>query len=146
VQDGPIEARTRCRNNRNSKQHWDEYDFFFALQVTDSAGEDSDFARKQDAIAQFTRAIPSIVALKPNVLVVTGDHSTPASMAALFHQYCCCWGRLVYGYAQFTRGTALGGSARSAKSCRSRSHADRLARRRMTSPAPAASRSVATGR
>ncbi|MDP2327571.1 MAG: 2,3-bisphosphoglycerate-independent phosphoglycerate mutase [Dehalococcoidia bacterium] len=80
------------------KQHWDEYDFFFLhYKYTDSAGEDGDFARKQDAIAQFDQAIPAILALKPNVLVVTGDHSTPASMAAhSFHPVpLLLWGDLV---------------------------------------------------
>lgn len=65
------------------REHWDEYDFFFLhYKYTDSAGEDGDFRRKQDAIAEFDAAVPDLLALEPNVLVVTGDHSTPASMAA----------------------------------------------------------------
>ncbi|MDO9446113.1 MAG: phosphoglycerate mutase, partial [Dehalococcoidia bacterium] len=67
-------AHTLAEQIELMKQHWDEYDFFFLhYKYTDSAGEDGDFARKQDAIAQFDLAIPSILALKPNVLVVTGD-------------------------------------------------------------------------
>lgn len=63
--------------------HWDEYDFFFLhYKYTDSAGEDGDFRRKCDAIEAFDQAVPELVALKPDVLVVTGDHSTPALMAA----------------------------------------------------------------
>lgn len=91
-------AHTLSEQIELMKQHWDEYDFFFLhYKYTDSAGEDGDFARKQDAIAQFDQAIPSIVALKPNVLVVTGDHSTPASMAAhSFHPVpLLLWGDLV---------------------------------------------------
>lgn len=62
--------------------HWDEYDFFFVhYKYTDSAGEDGDFRRKVDAINQFDAALPKLLALQPNVLVVTGDHSTPAVMA-----------------------------------------------------------------
>jgi 2,3-bisphosphoglycerate-independent phosphoglycerate mutase len=65
------------------RRHWDEYDFFFLhYKYTDAAGEDGDFARKQQAIRDFDACVPSLVALQPNVIVVTGDHSTPATMAA----------------------------------------------------------------
>lgn len=65
------------------RAHWDEYDFFFLhYKYTDSAGEDGDFHRKCDAIEAFDKAVPDIQALGPDVLVVTGDHSTPAMMAA----------------------------------------------------------------
>lgn len=63
-------------------KHWDDYDFFFIhYKYTDSAGEDGDFRRKVDAISQFDAGLPKLLALKPNVLVVTGDHSTPSVMA-----------------------------------------------------------------
>ncbi|MSQ29952.1 MAG: 2,3-bisphosphoglycerate-independent phosphoglycerate mutase [Dehalococcoidia bacterium] len=65
------------------RAHWDEYDFFFLhYKYTDSAGEDGDFHRKCEAIEAFDQAVPEIVALGPDVIVVTGDHSTPAMMAA----------------------------------------------------------------
>ena len=65
------------------RRHWDEYDFFFLhYKYTDAAGEDGDFARKQQAIMDFDACVPSLVALGANVIVVTGDHSTPATMAA----------------------------------------------------------------
>jgi 2,3-bisphosphoglycerate-independent phosphoglycerate mutase len=64
------------------KKHWDDYDFFFLhYKYTDSAGEDGDFRRKVDAISQFDAELPGLLNLKPNVMVVTGDHSTPATMA-----------------------------------------------------------------
>jgi 2,3-bisphosphoglycerate-independent phosphoglycerate mutase len=64
------------------RRHWDDYDFFFLhYKYTDSAGEDGDFARKQQAIQDFDACVPSLVALNPNVFVVAGDHSTPAVMA-----------------------------------------------------------------
>ncbi len=65
------------------RRHWDDYDFFFLhYKYTDSAGEDGDFARKQQAIRDFDACVPSLVGLGPNVIVVTGDHSTPSMMAA----------------------------------------------------------------
>ncbi len=62
------------------QSHWAEYDFFFFhVKKTDSAGEDGDFARKASAIEHVDEVvIPAIVSLEPDVLIVTGDHSTPA--------------------------------------------------------------------
>jgi 2,3-bisphosphoglycerate-independent phosphoglycerate mutase len=64
-------------------RHWGEHDFFFVHhKPTDSAGEDGDFTRKVAAIEALDAALPAILALKPDVLAVTGDHSTPARMRA----------------------------------------------------------------
>lgn len=61
------------------QRHWQEYDFFyFHVKKTDSAGEDGDFDRKVAIIEQVDRLVPEIMSLGPQVLVVTGDHSTPA--------------------------------------------------------------------
>ena len=61
------------------KQNYADYDFFFLhIKETDSAGEDGDFDRKVKIIEQVDRALPSLIDIKPDVLVVTGDHSTPA--------------------------------------------------------------------
>jgi len=65
------------------RRHWDEFDFFFLhFKYTDSAGEDGDFARKTQAVRDFDQCLPALLALEPDVLVITGDHSTPAVMAA----------------------------------------------------------------
>ena len=62
---------------------WNDYDFFFVhFKYTDSRGEDGNFAEKVKMIEQFDSVVPRIMALKPTVLVVTGDHSTPAAMAS----------------------------------------------------------------
>jgi 2,3-bisphosphoglycerate-independent phosphoglycerate mutase len=64
-------------------RHWDEFDFFFVhFKGTDSAGEDGDFRRKQLAVGEFDDALPELLELEPDVLVITGDHSTPSVMAA----------------------------------------------------------------
>ncbi len=61
------------------KQNYNNYDFFFLhVKWTDSAGEDGDFARKVKVLEQVDAALPGLTGLEPDVLVVTGDHSTPA--------------------------------------------------------------------
>lgn len=61
------------------KREWDSFDFFFVhYKYTDSRGEDGDFDAKVAEIEKVDRAMPRILELKPDVLVVTGDHSTPA--------------------------------------------------------------------
>jgi 2,3-bisphosphoglycerate-independent phosphoglycerate mutase len=63
------------------EQHWDDYDFFFLhVKRTDSAGEDGDFERKAALIEEVDALLPRLRRLGPDVLVVTGDHSTPAVM------------------------------------------------------------------
>lgn len=60
---------------------WDQYDFFFVhIKYTDSRGEDGDFEAKVKVIEQVDDALPRLLALKPDVLVITGDHSTPAKL------------------------------------------------------------------
>ncbi|MDD4873722.1 MAG: 2,3-bisphosphoglycerate-independent phosphoglycerate mutase [Dehalococcoidales bacterium] len=61
------------------KHNYNNYDYFFIhIKETDAMGEDGDFEAKVKAIEHVDKIIPDITALKPNVIVVTGDHSTPA--------------------------------------------------------------------
>lgn len=62
------------------RESWADYDFFFLhVKKTDSAGEDGDFERKAHLIEQVDAAVvPALLDLEPDVLIVTGDHSTPA--------------------------------------------------------------------
>ncbi len=63
------------------KANWDQYDFFFIhFKYTDSTGEDGNFAKKVEMIETLDAEIPKITGLKPDVLIVTGDHSTPSRM------------------------------------------------------------------
>ena len=65
------------------RQHWNDYDYFFLHhKYTDSAGEDGDRARKIAAIEQLDAVVPELRALSPDVIAVSGDHSTPSQMAA----------------------------------------------------------------
>jgi 2,3-bisphosphoglycerate-independent phosphoglycerate mutase len=60
---------------------WQDHDFFFLhFKYTDSTGEDGAFADKVRRIEELDRALPRIESLRPDVLVVTGDHSTPSRL------------------------------------------------------------------
>jgi len=61
------------------KRNYTNYDFFFLhIKETDSAGEDGDFDRKVRIIEQVDKALAELINMEPDVIVVTGDHSTPA--------------------------------------------------------------------
>jgi 2,3-bisphosphoglycerate-independent phosphoglycerate mutase len=61
------------------RKNYQRYDFFFLhIKLTDTAGEDGDFTRKVRLLEEVDAALPALNALEPDVLVVTGDHSTPA--------------------------------------------------------------------
>jgi len=66
------------------EEHWnDDFDFcFMHVKGTDSAGEDGDLARKVGVIEDVDRHLTRLLACKPDVLVITGDHSTPAAMVS----------------------------------------------------------------
>ncbi len=63
------------------KRNFNDHDFFFIhVKPTDSAGEDGDFARKVAILEQIDGALKSLLDLGPDVIVATGDHSTPAML------------------------------------------------------------------
>ena len=60
---------------------YDNYDFFFIhFKYTDKYGEDGNYEAKTKAIEQFDAALPILMSKMPDVLAITGDHSTPAPM------------------------------------------------------------------
>lgn len=61
------------------RANWAKYDFFYLhVKKTDSAGEDGDFDRKRTIIEHVDEVVPEMMALNPDVVIVSGDHSTPA--------------------------------------------------------------------
>jgi 2,3-bisphosphoglycerate-independent phosphoglycerate mutase len=63
------------------ERYWNDFDFFFVhVKPVDSAGEDGDFDRKVGLIEETDALIPRILRLRPDVMIVTGDHSTPSAI------------------------------------------------------------------
>lgn len=98
-----------------AKQQWADHDFFFLhVKGTDMAGEDGNFDAKTAVIEAADAALPKLLALAPDVLCVTGDHSTPASVKghswhpvpALLHGQWC----FADGFPRFHEKNCRGGS------------------------------------
>jgi 2,3-bisphosphoglycerate-independent phosphoglycerate mutase len=76
-----IEVQTIQEQFETYLKEYDNYDFFFIhYKYTDKYGEDGNFIAKMKAIEDFDAALPILLRKKPDVLVITGDHSTPVSM------------------------------------------------------------------
>jgi 2,3-bisphosphoglycerate-independent phosphoglycerate mutase len=111
----PVSGETLEDEVETLRTHWDQYDyFFFHVKKTDSAGEDGDFERKAGVIEHVDEAVvPAILDLKPDVLIVTGDHSTPAALKShswhpvptlLWSHYCRPDGAAAFGERHCARG------------------------------------------
>ena len=98
------------------RTHWDEYDyFFFHVKKTDSTGEDGDFEGKVAVIEHVDEAVvPGILDLEPDVLIITGDHSTPSVLKShswhpvptlLWSRYCLADGVAEFGERACGRGS-----------------------------------------
>ncbi|MEZ6065290.1 MAG: 2,3-bisphosphoglycerate-independent phosphoglycerate mutase [Planctomycetaceae bacterium] len=89
---------------------WNDYDFFFMhFKYTDSTGEDGNFDAKVRRTEEVDAAMPRITALKPDVLIVTGDHSTPSKMRS--HSWHPVPTLLVSNHCRFDGSTNFGETA-----------------------------------
>jgi 2,3-bisphosphoglycerate-independent phosphoglycerate mutase len=95
-------------------ESWNDYDFFFIhFKYTDSTGEDGNFAARVQRIEELDGIVPRLTAQSPTVLIVTGDHSTPAflrnhswhGVPTLLVSDCC----RTDGLSQFGEGPAARG-------------------------------------
>lgn len=94
--------------------NWTAYDFFFIhFKYTDSTGEDGDFDAKVKRTEEYDAAVPKIMELKPDVLIATGDHSTPSMMGGhswhpvptlLWSKHCRPDGCTAFGESECLRG------------------------------------------
>ena len=94
-----ILSHGRFYKNKEYIQYGD-YDFFYLhIKKTDSSGEDGDYDRKIRFIEEVDNELPRILDLNPDVMIITGDHSTPSFMKAhswhpvpvlLWSKYCRC--------------------------------------------------------
>jgi 2,3-bisphosphoglycerate-independent phosphoglycerate mutase len=63
------------------KESFINYNFFFVhIKGTDEAGEDGNQPEKIKCVEEFDKYLPLIVSLKPDVLCITSDHSTPTAL------------------------------------------------------------------
>ena len=75
----PVEGITLEDEFATLERYWNDYDFFYLhVKQTDTHGEDGDFKRKVKVIEYVDTLIPRLVALNPDVIIISGDHSSPA--------------------------------------------------------------------
>ncbi len=75
----PVEGNCLTDEFSALEKYWEDFDFFYLhVKKTDTLGEQGDFAGKVKAIEEVDGQIPRLLALKPDVVVVSGDHSSPA--------------------------------------------------------------------
>src|SRR5262245_45570433 len=107
-------SQTLAEQMDTLEANWSKYDFFFIhFKYTDSTGEDGNFDAKVKRIEELDAMLPRITALKPTVLIVTGDHSTPSFLKShswhpvptLLVSNCC----RPDGHATFGENTAVRG-------------------------------------
>lgn len=82
----PVNGETPADEFSTLEKFWGDHDFFYLhIKKTDTAGEDGDFWRKVRAIEEVDALIPRLTALNPDVIIVGGDHSSPAVLK--FHSW-----------------------------------------------------------
>lgn len=76
-----FEEETPRAEFRTAAENLHDFDFMFVhIKKPDSLGEDGDFQAKSDYLSLVDQALPDLLGAHPDVLAVTGDHSTPAKL------------------------------------------------------------------
>jgi len=97
------------------EKYWDDYDFFYLhVKKTDTFGELGDFDGKVKAIEEVDGLLPHLTALKPDVIIVGGDHSSPAVLKShswhpvpvlIYSPFVCPDGLAEFGERACSRGS-----------------------------------------
>jgi 2,3-bisphosphoglycerate-independent phosphoglycerate mutase len=75
----PVPGQTLQDEINVLENNWNDFDFFYLhIKKTDTLGELGDFNGKVIAIEEVDSYLPRVLSLNPNVLVIGGDHSSPA--------------------------------------------------------------------
>lgn len=75
----PVEGDTISQEFTALEKHWQDFDFFYLhVKKTDTCGENGDFAGKVKVIEEVDRHLSHLMSLNPEVIIITGDHSSPA--------------------------------------------------------------------
>jgi len=111
----PVQGTSIADEFTTLEQHWNNFDFFYLhVKQTDTAGELGDFDLKVRVIEEVDGLLPRLLALDPDVLVVSGDHSSPAVLKAhswhpvptlLYARHVRCEGVAEYGERACARGS-----------------------------------------
>jgi 2,3-bisphosphoglycerate-independent phosphoglycerate mutase len=73
--------QTIAEQFRRYLAEYNNFDYFFIhFKYTDMHGEDGNFVGKKKAIEDFDAALPILLEKRPDVLAITGDHSTPCAV------------------------------------------------------------------
>ena len=94
----PVQGESIADEFATLEKNWNDFDFFYLhVKKTDSMGEDGNFDGKVHVIEELDAQLPRLMALQPDVVVVGGDHSTPALLKShswhpvpvlLYSKYC----------------------------------------------------------
>ena len=77
----PVDGATIEDEFTTLERYWNDFDFFYLhIKQTDTHGEDGDFDRKVRVIEEVDQQVARAMALKPDVVIITGDHSSPTSL------------------------------------------------------------------
>jgi len=75
----PVGEKTLSGEFDTLARHWNDFDFFYIhIKQTDTCGENGDFEGKAAVIQEVDSLIPRMLELDPQVVIVSGDHSSPA--------------------------------------------------------------------